>query len=217
MGVDHGEDSEALPMLALSVDVPRPPILVTLKLMGTPVQFELDTGAAVTVISETEFIQLLSNFQLQKSTMKLKTYTGESMKIVGAAEVEVSYLNQKQKMLSLVVVQGSGPNLLGRNRLNHFRIDWNRIKTILQEKDGLRQLLLEYADIFADELGTNTPAKAKLTVSPSAVPRFHQPRPVPHALKPLVEQELDRLEQAGVCWSKLGYWNCWTIVSGRHP
>ena len=38
----------------------------------------------------------------------------------------------------------------------------------------------------------------KLTVSPSAVPRFHWLRPVPYALKPLVEQELDKLEQAGV-------------------
>ena len=100
-------------MLALSVDIPRPPILMTLKLMGTPVQFELDTGVAVTVMSETEFAQLLPNFQLQKSTVKLKTYTSESMKIVGAAEVEVSYLNQKPQILSCVVVQGSEPNLLG--------------------------------------------------------------------------------------------------------
>ena len=120
------------------------------------------------------------------------------MKIVGEVEVEVSYFNQKSNILSLVVLQGSGPNLLGRDWLNHFRIDWNGIKAVLQEKDGIRQVLLEYADIFADELGTITPAKAKLTVSPSAVPRFHWPQPVPYALKPLVEQEFDGLEQAGV-------------------
>ena len=152
----------------------------------------------MTVMSETEFAQLLPNVQLQQSAVKPKTYTGEPMKIVGEVEVEVSYFNQKSNILSLVVLQGSGPNLLGRDWLNHFRIDGNGIKTVLQEKDGLRQVLLEYADIFADELGTITPAKAKLTVSPSAVPRFHRPRPVPYALKPLVEQELDGLEQAGV-------------------
>ena len=107
MGADREEDTEALPMLALGGDVPRPPILVTLKLMGTPVQFELDTGAAVTVMSETEFAQLLPNVQLQQSAVKLKTYTGEPMKIVGEVEVEVSYSNQKSNILSLVVVQGS--------------------------------------------------------------------------------------------------------------
>ena len=38
MGVDREEETEVLPMLTLG-DVPRPPILVALKLMGTPVQF----------------------------------------------------------------------------------------------------------------------------------------------------------------------------------
>ena len=31
----------------------------------------------------------------------------------------------------------------------------------------------------------------KLVVSPMAVSRFHHPRPVPYALRPLVEQELE--------------------------
>lgn len=50
---------------------------------------------------------------------------------------------------------------------------------------------------FVEELSTITPVK-KLAVSLLAVPKFHRPRPVPHALKPLVEHELDRLEKAGV-------------------
>ena len=100
--------------------------------------------------------------------------------------------------LSLVVVEGSGPSLLGRNWLHHITLDWSNIRTVLLKKDELRKLLQEYAEVFSDELGTITPVKAKLEVSPSAVPRFHRPRPVAYALKPLVEQELDRLEQAGV-------------------
>jgi len=105
------------------------------------------------------------------------------------------------------MVRGEGPPLLGRNWLKHFTLDWDRIKTVLQEKDELNNLLAKYADVFTNTLGKITPVKAKIAVAPSAVMRFHCPRQVPYALKPLVEQELDRLEKAGVL-------ERWTTVSG---
>ena len=117
---------------------------------------------------------------------------------MGEVTVQVVYQDQEAKPLSLIVVQGSGPALLGRNWLQHFVLDCCRIKTVLRDGGVLQQLLQEFSGIFADELGTITPVKAKLVVSSSATPRFHRPRPVPYALRPLVEQELDRLERAGV-------------------
>ena len=189
------EDNEALPLFVLRGDPPQPPILVTMSLNKAPVNFELDTGAAVTVMSEGEFRQWFPDQSLDRSPVQLKTYTGEPMMIIGATEVEVAYQDQESKTLSLVVVEGKGPSLLGRNWLQHFTLDWNSIKTVLLEEDALRQLLLEHEEVFSDELGTITPGKAKLAVSPSAVPSFHRPRPVPYALKPLVEQELDRLKR----------------------
>ena len=174
------------------------PILVTMFLCNTPVTFEVDTGAAVTVMSGESFHQLLPGHTLHPSSVELKTYTGEPMKVIGETRVDISYQSQEVNSLSLVVVEGSGPSLLGRNWLHHITLDWSNIRTVLLEKDELRKLLQEYAEVFSDELGTITPVKAKLEVSPSAVPRFHRPRPVAYALKPLVEQELDRLEQAGV-------------------
>ena len=61
------------------------------------------------------------------------------------------------------------------------------------ERDSLLQLLHEYADVFKEELGTITPIEVSLAVPSSAIP----PRRVAYALRPLVEQELDRLEKAG--------------------
>ena len=52
--------------------------------------------------------------------------------------------------------------------------------------------------MFTDELGTIMPFRAKLEVSSSATPKFKRTRPVPYAVKPLVEQEVDWLEKAGV-------------------
>ena len=106
---------EPVPLLSLQNEVPQPPILVDMRVDETPVEFELDTGAAMTVIGEPAFRRMFPEAVLQKSSVSLKTYTREEMKTVGEIEVKVSYQNQEPKSLSLVVVQGSGPALLGRN------------------------------------------------------------------------------------------------------
>ena len=149
-------------------------------------------------MSEGLFRQLFPDQTLQRSSLELRTYTGEVMPVVGEATVDALYADQPSKTLPLVVVNGQGPSLLGRNWLQHFVLEWQKIKLVRQDNDALRQLLAEYEEVFSDELGTLAPMKAKLSVSPSATPRFHRPRPVPYALKPLVEQELDRLERTGV-------------------
>ena len=120
------------------------------------------------------------------------------MRTLGAFEVEVAYQEQGPKTLSLVVVEGRGPSLFGRDWLGHFTLDWGHIKSVQMERDSLLQLLHEYADVFKDELGTITPIEASLAVPSSAIPKFRPPRRVAYALRPLVEQELDRLEKAGV-------------------
>lgn len=56
---------------------------------------------------------------------------------------------------------------------------------------------MECADVFIDDLGKITPVKAKIAMSPVAVPRFHRLR-VSYALRPLMEQKLHRLAKAGV-------------------
>ena len=162
------------------------------------VTFELDTGATLTVVSEATFLELFPNMQLQKSTVCLRTYTGESMKVLGEIEVTVRYQDQPPQVLPLVVVQGAGPTLLGRNWLRYFVLDWYGIKSVLLHNDPLSSLLHEFNDVFRDELGTIKPYKARLVISQQATPKFFRLRPVPYALKPAVEKELNRLEKSGV-------------------
>ena len=81
-------------------------------------QFELDTGAAVTVMAKSTFLHLFPNLTLQQSMIALKTYMGELMSVVGEISLEVLYQDQGPKSLPLVVVQGSGPALRGRNWLS---------------------------------------------------------------------------------------------------
>ena len=82
--------------------------------------FEVDTGATVTVMSEDTFRRLFPHLSLKKTQLTLKTYTGEPMDILGETVVQVCYQEQKPQELTLVVVRGDGPTLLGRNWLKHF-------------------------------------------------------------------------------------------------
>ena len=122
---------------------------------------------------------------------------GELLAISGEARVEVTYQGQGPFNLPLMVVQGCGP-LLSRNWLQHLTLDWRCIKAVCVLPSTLNDLLEQCKEIFTEELRTITLLKAQLSVSPTAIPRFYRPRPVVYALRPLVEQELDRLERTGV-------------------
>ena len=65
--------------------------------------------------------------------------------------------------------------------------------------DKLQELLTKHAAVFKDELGNISSHKAKLYLnSESARPKFFQPRSVPYAVNPAIDQELERLESSGV-------------------
>ena len=102
------------------------PITVDLTLNGQKTAMELDTGAAVSLISEETYRRLLPTSALKSTPVALRTYTGQSMSVAGQIEVEVRYQHQTHT-LPLFVVTGDGPSLLGRNWLKHLILDWKTI------------------------------------------------------------------------------------------
>ena len=82
-----------------------------MSLDGSPINFELDTGARVTVMSEQRFREYFPSRSLEQSSLRLKTYTGEPMNVVGESTFGVSYADEGSKSLTLVVVSGSGQEL----------------------------------------------------------------------------------------------------------
>uniref|UniRef100_A0A8C5Q8F4 CCHC-type domain-containing protein n=1 Tax=Leptobrachium leishanense TaxID=445787 RepID=A0A8C5Q8F4_9ANUR len=98
------------------------------------------------------------------------------------------------KKLTMVVVEGAGPNLLGRNWLKDLRVLPQLVNTVTASPTlHLADLLDRYAEVFKDELGQLKGTTAKIHVNSEAQPRFYKPRRIPFAVKPLVEAELQRL------------------------
>ncbi len=83
---------------------------------------ELDTGAAMMIVSERTWKAIFPKLPLRKSTVKLKTYMGEPLEIAGERNVPVVY-GKQECTLPLVVVAGNGPSLFGLSWLEHIRLD----------------------------------------------------------------------------------------------
>ena len=177
----------------------RHPFIVAVKFNEKHLQMEVDTGAAMSVISRRTYKRLFSDLKLQKPTVHLKTYTGEEISLVGQITARVTY-GEQTRTLSLIVVEGDGPSLLGRDWLFALQLKWKTIAmtTVDSTQRKVTEMLDKHKEMFTEELGTIHDFQAKLRVKDGATPRFHRPRPVPFALKEAVSKELDRLEAAGI-------------------
>ena len=73
---------------------PSKPFVVIVQIDGADLPMEVDTGASITLISKTTFDKLRSPHKapsLQPTGSKLRTYTGENIEVLGAANVNVSF------------------------------------------------------------------------------------------------------------------------------
>ena len=159
---------------------------------------ELDTGAAVSLVSECTYRHLCPNKPLQETTTCLRTYSGEQLVILGQLEVEVQYGAQRAH-LPLCVVHGKGSSLLGRDWLQYFCLDWPSICQVQSvEQTAVNSILDRHKNVFHEELGTLQGFEAKIYIDPTAKPVFCKARSVPYAMKVKVEEELERLVRQGI-------------------
>ncbi|XP_061584204.1 LOW QUALITY PROTEIN: uncharacterized protein K02A2.6-like [Cololabis saira] len=180
-----------------------PPILQSVFINGTEVHFEVDTGCSVTIVSQKQYVKLRNLAimpKLDTCPIKLKTYTGERLQVKGMARVTVTHQNVSRE-LPVIVVAGSGPNLLGRSWLQALAMEVHSLHQVESAPNNppkpgstrLEEVLMKHDAVFKDELGTLKGIKATIHVDAEAKPKFFKPRSVPYAVRPLVEAELDRL------------------------
>ena len=109
------------------------PIVITCLLNDVPTDMEFDTGASLSVINQTTYSQISRGESLQKTEVKLKTYTGESIPVIGTVNVHVKHKCQ-QEVLPVLVVKETGPNLMGRDWLCKIKVDLGKIQTLINQQ-----------------------------------------------------------------------------------
>ncbi len=101
------------------------PLSVQLKIQDASVSMEVDTGATLSIMSQSTFKSTWpqSAPTIQSTNAQLRMYTGEKIKMISAIDVDIQYQTQKAR-LNLVIVDGDGPTLMGHDWLRYFRLDW---------------------------------------------------------------------------------------------
>ena len=135
---------------------------------------EIDTGAAISIISQVTYQNYFQRCHWNAVPLCLKIYTGGHIVVVDEMITQVQYGSQV-KELSLIVVQGEGPSLFGHNWLEHFQLDWKTIGLAAPETSSqawVDVLLKKYKEVFAEGLGTMRHFQAKLKVHPGMPPVF---------------------------------------------
>ena len=182
------------------------PYMCRIKIEDQPVDLEIDTGASFTIVNELVYDKLCSKIpvlknRLQEDSVLLKSYTGDKLGVRGVMKVSVSF-KELTTELPLIVVEGTGQNLLGRNWLNRLGIDWrDHICTVKEElafnEKFVQELRVTYSKVFDEGLGTYTGGKAKIYVDPNVKPKFLKARQLPFSLKEATNLEIDRLVENG--------------------
>ena len=185
--------------LCIVRDQASDPLHVQVALNTVQVEMLLDTGASVSLINLPTY-QMLQQHKvvapLQNSSIQLRTYTGQPIRVLGMLPVQAEYMG-KLVDVCVHVVEGDGPNLMGRDWLSLLEVNLGEVN-LLKNDCILQTLLNKHCSIFNDELGCMKDMKVRLLIDSTAKPKFFKPRSVPFTLRDKVETELQRLESLGI-------------------
>jgi hypothetical protein len=201
---DDGDDTDELGIYSLYATSTgaktgyNVPIVVN----GQTIEMQIDTAADYSIMSKDVYEKLFKDTKLVDTTVRLKTYSGETLKLCGEMRCDIEYKGQKVA-LPIVIAECMGkPTLLGRNWLEKLRLEWGEIfSTSARQSDTpklLSSLLDKHKVLFDDGYEGIKGFEAHIRVREDARPAFVKARPVPYALKERVETELTKLENHGV-------------------
>ncbi|KAI5752579.1 hypothetical protein M8J77_018353 [Diaphorina citri] len=188
---------------------------VRINVLGKNFPMCVDTGSPVSIIScdalrSLDEKSLLQN--IEKSSLSLKSYSGNSLNVIGMVRVPVEYKNVTYT-LPMTVVESDGiqvPALLGRDWIHLLNLDLNFIRNLFTENEHLDSLACnmvnnvkmvediktQFPNCFSSEPSCIKGAPVDIVIKPSTIPIFCKARPIPFALKDLVIQELNNLIDA---------------------
>lgn len=169
--------------------------MIPLQVQNETIQFKLDTGAQVNVISESVYNELKPRPKLHDAKVKVTGYAGTDIPVKGKCLARVTY-KETVHILLFIVVPKEVQAILGLVACEKL----NLVKRVLVIESGLENdynsMMQEYRDLFKG-LGC-LPGEHTIRIDKTVPPVIHPCRKVPFALRHELKAELDRMEDLGV-------------------
>ncbi|XP_062712744.1 uncharacterized protein LOC134289928 [Aedes albopictus] len=171
------------------------------------VNFEIDSGAPITVISVSDKEKLFPSVQLSPADLSLVSYSGNAIRLLGRCAVSVKYAENTYRLMLYVAETKKHP-LLGRGWMKALHIDLRRfyeevhtvseISPVKNTSEAVKELISRYNSVCDGAMGKVKGLTAKLRLKPDAQPVYLKARPVPFSIKQAVEQEIEQMIRDGV-------------------
>ncbi|XP_055923337.1 uncharacterized protein K02A2.6-like [Eupeodes corollae] len=218
---DEGDDEDNalfLGSLEQSIKTPKNIWIISLKTMDHVIDCQIDTGAQANVMSLYQFNQIrCSSVQLTSSSTRVMTFSGEQLPVIGCSMLDCLYKDKQYSILFHVLdlkchaVLGLDPCIKLKliNKVDEIRlacINKSNSKFSAYSKNVLdinssksvscKSILENYSEVFSG-LGLLKNI-CHLKLQTNITPTIDCPRKIPFALKDLLKEELDRMENLKV-------------------
>ncbi|XP_029690263.1 uncharacterized protein K02A2.6-like isoform X1 [Takifugu rubripes] len=194
---EEGLSAKINTVKVLSVDERSDGFWINAELEGHSVKMQIDTGSKASIVSFKTYKKCLKHLQLRPSDTVFRAYTGHPVQMKGMTDVLV-HCNGWSETLPVYVTRDNLTAFMGRTWLRKIRLDWQEVRKLSTHSTQLQSILEKHDQIFRDELGSMKDITVKLHVKPGSEPVFRKARPVPYAIRPKVEADLDALVESGV-------------------
>ncbi|XP_060126817.1 uncharacterized protein K02A2.6-like [Zootoca vivipara] len=173
-------------------------IYIEVQIEGAPCRMELDTGSTLSIISARTLRELCPNGgpKLRPAPFTLRDFQKRKVPTMGVGTFRVQYRGRKQQ-LDLLVVKGPYVSLLGLAWFGPLGLAVTGVNRTSLQVD-VDAICKEFPGVFDGALGRYTGPPIALQLDPAVRPIRHKARRVPFALKPRIDEELDRLVEQGV-------------------
>ena len=177
--------------------------MVPVRVNGQTLDFGIDSGAEVDIMSVESYYSMHPRPPLQHSNVKLKVFGATTATpCIGCFETELKVNNGRPAIRTAIQVTDlKGKNLLSKTSCKRLGLITINLPSVelnqVTPSNKIDKLVAEYDDIFRG-IGCHKDTVVSLEIDPEVKPVACPPTRVPVHLLPAIRAELDRLQKEGV-------------------